>query len=295
MSTKSVRVKLEEKKKEIIRLLKEGSLRATQQPPTASTGEFWSSLLRIKNLRDDYEPFVQCTVCHQILSYESKNGTNSLNLHVQSCTKKTTTRSSTSSIEAYMRKDVTIPPEDKRIITIACAKFCAFDIRSFTSVHGEGFQQLCQALIDIGYKFGLGRCGKPSAEDLLPDRTNISRTIKHLADDYRLKLKAILCDDLRHVKVIGVSTDYWKNSYTNDSYLTINVHYTKGDHPVTYMLQTSLFVGAKTGENTVRVIKTALSAYGIDPEETHITYLTDNASNFISGLKSEVHLRCMCK
>ena len=51
----------------------------------------------------------------------------------------------------------------------------------------------------------------------------------------------------------------------------------------------------KTGENTVRTIKAVLSAYGIDSEETHIIYLTDNGSNFVSGLQSEVHLRCICK
>jgi hypothetical protein len=295
MSIKSTRTKFEEKKREIIRLLKDGSLQTTNEPPTSSTAEFWSSLLRIKNSDDIYEPFVQCTVCQQILSYESKNGTNSLNLHVQGCSKKTTPRQSTWSIDSYMRKDITVSQDDKRSITIACAKYCAFDMRSFNSIHGDGFQMLCQTLIDIGYKLGLNKCGKPCAEYLLPDRTNISRTIKQLASDYRLKLKDILRADLQHVRVIGLSTDYWKNTYTTDNYLTINIHYTKDDRPVTFMLQTSLFVGAKTGENTVRVIKAVLCAYGIDPEETHIIYLTDNGSNFVSGLQSEVHLRCICK
>lgn len=297
MSTKSIRSKLDDKKKEIIRLLKEGSLRATQEPPPASTGEFWSSLYRIKNSDDVYEPFVQCNICQQILSYEVKHGTNSLNLHVQSCSKRNTPYhpSPSSSIENYLRNDIFISSDDKRLITIACAKYCAFDMRSFSSVNGDGFQQLCQSLVDTGYKFGLHRSGKPDVKNLLPDRTTISRTTKQLASEYRSKLKDILCDDLSHVKLIGVSTDYWKNTYTNDNYLTINIHYTKGDNPVTFMLETSQFVGAKTGENTVRAIKATLITYGIDPEETHIIYLTDNASNFISGLQSEVHLRCICE
>ncbi|CAF0804921.1 unnamed protein product [Adineta steineri] len=294
MSTKSPRAQIEQKKREVIRQLKEGTLTTTKEPPTGSSGEFWSNLLRIKNSDNVYEPFVQCTVCTQLLSYEVKNGTNSLNLHVQGCTKKTTTYRSTSSIDKYLTKDISISQDDKRSITISCAKYCAFDIRSFNSVHGDGFQQLCQALIDTGYKFGLNKCSKPSVKNLLPDRTNVSRTIKQLAEEYRLKLKDILREDLQHVRLIGLSTDYWKNTYTTDNYLTINIHYTKNDHPVTFMLETRLFVGAKTGESTVRVIKAVLNAYGINPEETHIIYLTDNGSNFISGLQSEVHLRCVC-
>ena len=43
------------------------------------------------------------------------------------------------------------------------------------------------------------------------------------------------------------------------------------------------------------MIKNILCSYGIDPEEMHIIYLTDNGSNFVSGLKDEVHLRCICE
>ena len=264
MSTKSLRARLEEKKKEVLRALKERTLHATREPPTSSTGEFWSSLLRIKNSDDVYEPFVQCDVLTHILSYEAKNETNSLNLHVQSCTKKSTAHQSTSSFDSYIKKDISISQDDKRSITIACAKYCASDMRSFNSIHGDGFQQLCQTLIDTGYKFGLNRCGRPYAGTLLPDRINISRTIKQLANEYRLKLKDIICNDLQYVQVIGLSTDYWKNAHATDSYLAINIHYTKDDYPVTFMLQTSLFVDAKTGESTLRAIKTVLCVYGIN-------------------------------
>jgi hypothetical protein len=295
MANKSSKTKFDERKKEVLRLIKEGSLRTTKEPPSFSTAEFWSAFLRIKNSNDVYEPFVQCIHCQQILSYESKNGTSSLNLHAQSCSKKNADRLLTSPIQTYMRKDISISPDNKRIVTIACAKFCAWDMRPFNCVNGIGFQQLCQALIDTVYTMGMNRSGKPTAESLMPDRTTVSRTIKQLANEYRLKLKEILCDDLQALKIIGVSSDYWKNMCTGDNYLTINIHYTKDACLATFMLKTSLFFGAKTGENTVRVIKAALSSFGIDPEMTHIIYLTDNGSNFVSGLQREVHLRCICK
>jgi hypothetical protein len=283
------------KKKEILSGIKDGRLSTVKEPPSLSTGEFWSNLVRIKDSNGVYEPFVQCIICQQILSYESKNGTNSLNIHVQSCMKRTNASKSTISIETYVKKGVGVPPDDKRSITIACSKYCAFDMRSFNSVHGDGFKQLCQVLVDIGYKYGLNKTNKPSAEALLPDRTNISRTIKQIANEYRSKMNEILRRDLEQVRLIGISTDYWKNTYTGDNYLTINIHYTKEDKPVTFMLKTVLFSGSKSGENTVRTIKLVLRSYDIDPETTHIIYLTDNASNFVSGLNEEVHLRCICK
>jgi hypothetical protein len=194
-----------------------------------------------------------------------------------------------------VKKSSDVSPDDKRLITIACSKYCAFDMRSFNSVNGDGFRQLCQALFDLGYKYGSMRLVKPSIDALLPDRTNISRTIKQIASEYRSKMNEILRKDLEQTKLMGISTDYWKNSYTGDNFLTINIHYTKNDNPITYMLKTVLFSGTKSGENTYRTIKLVLKSYDIDPDNTHIIYLTDNASNFISGLKEEVHLRCICE
>lgn len=238
---------------------------------------------------------MQCTICQQILSYEAKNGTNSLNLYVQSCLKKAKPLQSTISIQKYMKKDTLISPEDKQKITTACSKFCAFDLQSFNSVKGDGFQHLCQVLIEVGYKYGELKVSLPEVTLLLPDPTNVSRRIQHLAAEYRLKLVEMLKNDLKDVKLISVSADYWKNSYTSDSYLTVNLHYTKNNKPTTLMLNTSIFIGSKTGENTVKLMKNVLISYGIDSKEIHIIYLTDNGSNCVCGLKDEVHLKCICK
>ncbi|CAF2122290.1 unnamed protein product, partial [Rotaria magnacalcarata] len=204
---------------------------------------------------DVYEPFVQCTICQQILSCDVKNGTNSLTLHVQNCTKKINLPKSTMPIDCYTKKIAAASSDDKRTVNLACSKYCAFDMRSFNSVHGDGFKQICQVLIDIGYKYGLMKTIKPLTDILIPDRTNISRTIKQIANEYRLKMNEILRQELKQVKLIGISTDYWKSSYTGDNYLTINSHYRKDNNPVTYMLKNILFSGTKSGENTVRTIK----------------------------------------
>ncbi|CAF2137251.1 unnamed protein product [Rotaria magnacalcarata] len=126
-----------------------GQLQTTEDSPSSSTGEFWSSLLRIKDSNDVYEPFVQCTICQQILSYDVKNGTNSLKLHVQNCTKKINLPKSTMPIDCYTNKITTVSYDDKRTVTLACLKYFAFDMCPFNSVHGDRFKQICQVLIDI--------------------------------------------------------------------------------------------------------------------------------------------------
>ena len=157
-----------------------------------------------------------------------------------------------------MKKEETINADDKQKITLTCSKYCAFDMQSFVSVKGSGFQQLCQMLLKMGYKYGELKRPVPSTESLLPDPTNVSRRVQHLSAEYHLKLIEILKKNLSSVKLIGVSGHYWKNFHTFDHYLTVNLHYTKDKKAVTYMLSTSLFVGPKTGEATVRVMHNVL-------------------------------------
>jgi hypothetical protein len=74
---------LRRKKREILSGIKDGRFCTIEEPPTLSTGEFWLNLFLIKDSNVEYEPFVQCITCQQILSYEAKTGTNSLNIHLQ--------------------------------------------------------------------------------------------------------------------------------------------------------------------------------------------------------------------
>ncbi|CAF4418709.1 unnamed protein product [Rotaria magnacalcarata] len=120
-------------------------------------------------------------------------------------------------IDCYTKKIAAASSDDKRTVNLACSKYCAFDMRSFNSVHGDGFKQICQVLIDIGYKYGLMKTIKPLTDILIPDRTNISRTIKQIANEYRLKMNEILRQELKQVKLIGISTDYWKTSQDDSS------------------------------------------------------------------------------
>ncbi|CAF4562061.1 unnamed protein product, partial [Rotaria socialis] len=99
--------------------------------------------------------------CQQILSYDVKNGTNSLKLHVQNCTKKINLPKSTMPIDYYINKIATVSSDDKRVATLACSKYCAFDMRSFNSVHSDGFKQICQGHCwNLVIQHSIGECSK---------------------------------------------------------------------------------------------------------------------------------------
>ncbi|CAF4859520.1 unnamed protein product [Rotaria sp. Silwood1] len=287
---------IELNKKEVIEKLKRGEFIAKAEAPSSSHGVFWEHLFRIKSSNNEYQPFVQCQLCHDILAYSIANGTSTISNHVKNCLNKLSKPKNNKILDDFLSKstEVNVTVNDKRSITVACAKFCSFDLRSFNIVKGSGFTSFCQSLLNLGYQYGSAKLGVPSANSLLPDPTNISRTVAQLAEEYREKLKDILKKDLQEVKLVGVSTDYWKNSGTGENYLTINIHYSKNEQLVTYMLRTSLFDQSKTGENTRKKIFSVLSNYDIDPNNYHIVYITDNGSNLICGLQGEVHLRCIC-
>jgi hypothetical protein len=84
-------------------------------------------------------------------------------------------------------KAAAVTTSDKKEINIACASFCALDMRAFNTITGEGFLQMAQAFIDLG-----ASRGKVSINSVIPDRTTVSRQVASLAATKRLQLSAYL-------------------------------------------------------------------------------------------------------
>ncbi|CAF1456575.1 unnamed protein product [Didymodactylos carnosus] len=134
------------------------------ESPSGAEGEFWSILRRIKDSNESFLPFVQCSICNQLLTYKPQNGTTTISGHVANGLKSSAVKTTTNSIDKYMKKDLKVTPDEKRSITIACAKYCAFDMRLFNSVEGKSlsFQLLCKSLVDLGYRYGTAKIGIPT-------------------------------------------------------------------------------------------------------------------------------------
>ncbi|CAF1238449.1 unnamed protein product [Adineta ricciae] len=276
------------KDKENIRTKLDKGIFKTCPKPNTATVTWWNNFFRIQDDNDHILPYVQCIKCLSILSYDvNKTGSSTHKAHAESCFGGTNPSGSKSQdIITMMNKQKHVPFETKRLFADACATFCSYDLRPYEIVNGNGFELLCQSLLDIAYKSS----SQIKAKDLICDSTTVSRHVKKR----RVELIETLLSDLNVVKLFGISTDYWKNKFTSDSYLTTTLHYDKDGHMKNIVLKTVLFDESKTGANTKKMIWNILKSFGIDPDLFHIIYVTDNGSNLISALNGEAHIRCVC-
>lgn len=63
----------------------------------------------------------------------------------------------------------------------------------------------------------------------------------------RTELIETLLFDLKKMKLFGITTDFWKNKFSSDSYLTITLHYNKDGNMKNIVLKTILVNESKTG------------------------------------------------
>ena len=66
----------------------------------------------------------------------------------------------------------------KHVFTEACAEFCVYDLRPYESVHGHGFQILCQSLLDLTRR----NSHSIEAAAIIPNPTTILRRVQKLAE-----------------------------------------------------------------------------------------------------------------
>ncbi|CAF4238185.1 unnamed protein product [Rotaria magnacalcarata] len=278
-------------KENIKKKIDEGIFKTCSKPSSA-TASWWHTFLRIKDGKDDIIPFLQCTKCLSIFSYDvNKTGSSTHKSHAQNCLGGgAASTSKNQDISDMFSKDKISLTSSKAAFAEACAKFCAYDLRSFETVNGQGFELLCQSLLDIAHKHP----HRIQAKSIISDPTTISRKVQKLAEENRSELINRLLFDLKKIKLFGITTDFWKNKYSSESYLTLTLHYNKGGVMNNFVLKTVLFSDAKTGENTKRMIWNILKSYDINPDSYEIIYITDNGSNLISALNGEAHIRCIC-
>jgi hypothetical protein len=107
-----------------------------------------------------------CTGCNTILKWKSKDGTSGLKAHLQSCEtnnkpgsfRKLTDCVGVSTVATVKQLSIA----DRNDITNTIVRFCAKDVRPFSTIEGTGFMELANKLIAIGAKYG-----KISATDVL--------------------------------------------------------------------------------------------------------------------------------
>lgn len=167
-------------------------------------------------------PYVQCTKCKRVLSYDStKGGTSHLRPHTDACNAGASVNNP--SIADFF-KPSGVSSAAKQQITEKCVQFVCQDIRPFQTVAGEGFKALANVLNMIGVKYG-----QVAASEILPNPTTISRNIE--AKYAEIKQNVVIPQLLKYVNVYGgsVTTDMWTEQSTQTSYITLTVHYINDD------------------------------------------------------------------
>lgn len=230
-------------------------------------------------------PYVSCTKCGHVLSYDSaKGGTSHLRRHADGCSGPSALAPSVSN---YF-KTVKLPKNVKHGITLKCVDFVCKDLRPFSIVKGEGFMALAQALINVGTKHG-----QVSASDVIPDPTTISRHIDEEAERVKNDIVIPAMKNLVNVSGAGLTTDMWTDSYTLTPYITVTCHYIDQNWVlINRTLCTAEFDSQlrHTGANIKETLDQILASFSINIEST--TFVSDRGANMLAALKDYQHIAC---
>lgn len=230
-------------------------------------------------------PYVQCSKCLHLLSYDSKRGgTSHLWRHADLCA---APASATPSVTSFF-KHMSVPLAAKQKISDKCVEFVCKDIRPFEVVSGEGFIRLAESLIMVGVKYG-----QVPATDVLPHPTTVSRQVSLKAAD--LKANVVIPDikSCLNVHVGAVTTDIWTDQYTNNSYITATAHDINDDWKlVNRTLATSEFDSelTHTGVNIRATLGKILTDFAVTVDR--VIFVTDRGANMLAALKDDRHLSC---
>lgn len=195
------------------------------------------------------------------------------------------------SVASFFTTEKNIPRRTKSEVTEKCVRFCCKDIRPFYVVHGDGFVELAQELINVGAAHG-----KVPARSVLPNHSTVSNKCREMAEEKRKGLADKISDRLKS-GTVAMTTDMWTDDYRKLSYLAITCHFIGEDFElVGRNLTTAMFPmeDAKTGENIRReIVKLLVTKFGLDSAFLRkIVWVTDQGSNILLALRPYQRLDC---
>lgn len=270
-------------KEELLKKVKSGEYKTVSKD--SSRIDVWKYFKIIMDDKSNPVNFVICLKCDEILKYDSWiTGTSSLTKHLEACMKPTEER-----ITQFFNP-VSIRSEVKDQIADSAALMCAQDLRPFEFVAGAGLIRFAQDLINIG-----ATRGKIDAKELLPHPTTVSRHVKLLADNHRIKLISFIKNS--ESPIYGSTLDFWKNTSSNEEYLKVSIHFffdfINNEHSH-YTLYTNVFLEDRTAINIYPKLVDIFLQYGLDLKTENMVFVSDNGSNIVCALKEEAHLPCVC-
>ncbi len=146
--------------------------------------------------------------CLSIYIYNSRDGTSLMSAHT--CSGVAIAASFSNNLAIWASKRIMPTDSAKYNMTNALVNMCSWDIRSFSSVEGAGFENVIQTALDISFASKTPLL----VEDLLQSQQTVKRNTMVRFDKGVLKLQVILRKHFIDNGCVAFSIDIWMDNAT---------------------------------------------------------------------------------
>ncbi|CAF1143835.1 unnamed protein product [Adineta ricciae] len=283
-------------------LKKNPNYRLSKNNSTKSSSIWWRAFGFISTLNENKEfeqipGFISCLKCYNTFRYSFNSGTKHFVDHANKCfpfaTKNTVVAADANESkfvqykleQVGVQRKVQLTAKDQQRLKEICAKWICCDMRPFTIVEDDGFQNLANMLIKIGSQYG-----SIDAKNVIPSRHTVNRTVHDLADKIRDSLKQELIEPLR-TKAVTIAPDFWQSKYSQQHYLGLNVSYVNVNYQFKAIdLFCRPFNGTKSYDLILDFLNIQLAEFGINLTDVNI--ITDRGANFLKAFSKHDPICC---
>ncbi|CAF3383242.1 unnamed protein product, partial [Rotaria sp. Silwood2] len=158
--------------------------------------------------------FVRCFHCFKTLQY---NGSTKYMIKHQ-CSNANSSgienHSVQQTIDKFVGKQIIVHKHDREKLKEKIVCWSCSSIRPFTVVEDSGFINIMKEAIILGSKYG----GDLNIESVIPTAKTVANNVRHLAEDYRRKLKStLICQ--AEARCLNIIPDLWSDKHRKISYI----------------------------------------------------------------------------
>jgi len=164
------------------------------------------------NVKLDY---AACKSCNKVYTFKTTIGTAMISKH-----KCPVLASEVATAKVFFKKHI-VTKQEKEMMTVTAADYCAIDMRPFESLGGFGLKALIQTALDIGSS----STGRVTIDELLANPTTTSRNVDSRAWNGCEKLTLLLKKHFDSGLNVACTLDLWMDTVKKNSYMSITIHY----------------------------------------------------------------------
>jgi len=164
------------------------------------------------NVKLDY---ATCKSCNKVYTFKTTTGMATISKH-----KCPVLTSEVVAAKVFFKKHI-VTKQEKEMMTVTAADYCATDMRPFESLSGLGFKALIQTTLDIGSS----STGRVTIDELLANPRTVSRNADSRALNGRKMLTLVLKQHFDSGLNVACTLDLWMDAVKKNLYMSITIHY----------------------------------------------------------------------